>query len=93
MAFLDKVKDIADKGLDKAKDLGETASAKAKIAVVEAKMKDVYEEIGKAVVEAGGQIPEGGIAELLDKFKGFQDEVDAIKAALAEAKADDEKAE
>ena len=82
MAFFDKVKEAGSKAVDKAKDLGELGAAKAKIAVAESKIKGVYEEIGKAVVEAGGVIPEGGIAELLAKFQGFQDEIAAIKASL-----------
>ena len=86
MAFFDKVKDAADKGLSKAKDLGELGAAKAKIAVIESKIKDVYEEIGKTVFEAGGVVPEGGIAELMEKISGFMTEIEQIKASLDDDK-------
>ncbi len=94
MGFFDKVKEVASATVDKAKDLAEDGQAKVKIIGLEAKIKDVYTEIGKAVVEAGGVIPEAGIAEFLEKINGFKAEIDAQKKLLENApKAAEEAAE
>ena len=82
MAFFDKVKAAAATAVDKAKDLAEDGQAKVKILQLETKIKEVYGEIGKAVYEAGGVIPEAGIAEFIEKIKGFQAEIDAQKKLL-----------
>ncbi len=94
MGFLDKVKEVASAAADKAKDLAEDGQAKVKIIGLEAKIKDVYTEIGKAIVEAGGVIPEAGIGEFLEKINGFKAEIDAQKKLLENApKAAEEAAE
>jgi len=82
MGLFDKVKEVAASAVDKAKDLAEDGQAKVKILTLETKIKDVYTEIGKAVVEAGGVLPEGGIAEFLEKINGFKAEIEAQKKLL-----------
>jgi len=88
MAFMDKFKDIAgqglniakdlgEKGLDKAKDLKDIGAAKAKILMDQSKIKDVYTEIGKMVVEAGGMIPEAGIAAQLQRIQELEGDIAA----------------
>ena len=86
MAFLDKVTEVGAKGLNKAKDLGETATFKTKIALAEGKIKDVYTELGKALYEGGGVLPEGLFAELSEKIKPFEAEIEELKAKIAEIK-------
>lgn len=94
MAFFDKVKAVASTAATKAKDLAEDGQARVKILSLEGKIKEVYTEIGKLVVEAGGVLPEGGIAELLEKINGFKAEIDVQKALLENSDAaPEEKAE
>lgn len=74
MAFLDKVSDVFDQGVDAAKDLGEIGVAKGKILINDQKIKDVYKEIGELVYKAGGVIPEEGIQSYIEKIQELEAE-------------------
>lgn len=86
MAFLEKVTEVGAKGLSKAKDLGETAAYKTKIALAEGKIDDVYEEMGKALYEAGGVMDEQVFGDFVCRIKGFETEIEELKAKIAEIK-------
>ncbi len=51
MALFDKVKEVGLKGLDKAQDLGAQAKIKIEQEKTNAKIKDLYTEVGKSLIE------------------------------------------
>ena len=74
------IKEGADKAADKAKDIAETTKQKAAISEAERKIKDVYTEMGKNLLE---QFPDKA-KELFPEQIG---KIDEFKAAIEKAKA------
>lgn len=51
MALFDKVKEVGLKGLDKAQDLGAQAKIKIEQEKTQSKIKELYTEVGKNLIE------------------------------------------
>ncbi|MBQ1907983.1 MAG: hypothetical protein II488_04260 [Firmicutes bacterium] len=86
MAFFDKVKEVGSKGLDMAKDAGETAKYKIQISSTEDDIKKVFIEMGKKLLEEHADVAQelfgeevAKIAELKEKIAGLQAAIDAVK--------------
>ena len=86
MAFFDKVKEVGSKGLDMAKDAGETAKYKLQISSTEDDIKKVYIEIGKKLIEEHSEVAQelfgeqlAKITELKEKIAGLQAAIEAVK--------------
>ncbi len=80
MAFFDKVKEAGLKGLDKAQDLGAQAKIKLEQEKTQSKIKDLYAETGKALIEKFPDFFKENFAEAAGSF----DELQATLAKLAE---------
>ena len=64
MAFFDKVKEVGSKGLDMAKDAGETAKYKIQISSTEDDIKKVFIEMGKKLLEEHADVAQELFGEL-----------------------------
>ena len=83
MGFLDDVKELGNKALDKGKEAADTAKTKLQIAEAEGKIKDVLLEVAKDLLANHPEILEANYAEQFGKIKEFQAKIEELKAALA----------
>ena len=83
MGFLDDVKELGNKDLDKGKEAADTAKTKLQIAEAEGKIKDVLLEVARDMLANHPEILEANYAEKFAKIKEFQAKIEELKAALA----------
>jgi predicted AAA+ superfamily ATPase len=89
MSLLDKVKETAQKGAEKAKEVGKAGQDKIDSMKVEKKIKDLKEELGGVVyAQRSGNAAENADAEI-DRIVGEIGEAEASLAEAAEAEAAD----
>ena len=88
MAFLDKVKEAGAKGLDKAKDLGEIGKYKVQISSVEGDIKDIYMQIGQALVEKYPEMAAEKFTVDFAKIKELRARIETLNAKIEAVKAD-----
>lgn len=91
MAFFDKVKEVGAKGLDKAKDLGDQAKLNVQKEKAGIKVKDIYTEVGQALVEKFPEFFAENFAEQAEGLKGLQEEIAKLEEQLAAYKDKGEK--
>lgn len=90
MSFLEKFTDaVTTTGAavgSKAKELTEVAKLKNEIAVIEKKIKEEYEQIGKCYVEQYGDDPEAFAAAHVEHINSYQTTIKQKKCMLNEVK-------
>lgn len=72
MSFLNKMKKAGEAMVDKAKDLGDVAGLKMEKAQLKADIEDIYQEIGRQVVEAKDERFASQIADIEAKLVRIQ---------------------
>ena len=82
MGFLDDVKDLGSKALEKGKEAADTAKTKLQITEAEGKIKEVLLEIARDILANKPQILEENYAEKYGKIKEFQAKIEELKASL-----------
>ncbi len=86
MALFDKVKEVGLKGLDKAQDLGNQAKIKIAQEKAEFKVKDLYTEVGKTLVEKFPEFFTENFAEQAAALGELQAELAKLADEMAAAK-------
>ncbi len=89
--FRDKAMNLAEVGMNKAKEVGEIAKLNLAIAAEEENIKKAYIEIGKLYYAANAINPDPAYAEFCLKVGECKTKIDLNKAKIAEIKADDDK--
>ncbi len=82
MGFLDDVKDLGSKALEKGKEAADTAKTKLQITEAEGKIKEVLLEIARDILANKPQILEENYATQYGKIKEFQAKIEELKASL-----------
>jgi len=82
MGFLDDVKELGSKALDKGKELTDTAKTKLQITENESKVKNVLLEIGKDMLENHIDLLEEKYPAKLLEIKNLQAKIEELKASL-----------
>ncbi len=86
MALFDKVKEVGLKGLDKAQDLGNQAKIKLAEEKAEFKVKEIYTEVGKVLVEKFPEFFAENFVEQASALKDLQAELAKLAEEMAAAK-------
>ena len=83
MGFLDDVKDLGNKALEKGKEAADAAKTKLQITEAEGKIKELLLEVAKDLLANKPEILEANYAEQFGKIKEFQAKSEELKAALS----------
>ena len=83
MGFLDDVKDLGNKALEKGKEAADTAKTKLQISDNESKIKKVLVEIATDILENHTDILEEKYPAKLLEIKQLQAKIEELKASLA----------
>ena len=86
MALFDKVKEVGLKGLDKAQDLGNQAKIKIAQEKAELKVKELYTEVGKALIETYPDFFKENFGEKATLLGELQAEIAKLADEMAAAK-------
>ena len=86
MALLDSLKSAGGAAASKAKDAAGVAKLKLDITSAENKMKDLYTEIGKKLIEEQADFAAENFAEQVAALKDFEVQIEALKAEIEKIK-------
>ncbi len=83
MGFLDDVKDLGNKALEKGKEAADTAKTKLQIAEAEGKIKDLLLEVARDMLANKPELLEANYLPQFNKIKDFQKKIEELKETLA----------
>ena len=84
MAFLDTLKAVGEKGLDKAKDLGDIGKNKLEITKAESEIKKLYESIATELLAKEPELIKEKFPEQFHKIEDLKAQIEKFKAAIEE---------
>lgn len=88
MAFLDSLKEVGAKGLDKAKEVGELGKLKFDKAGAENEIKAIYAEVGQALIEKFPEFFNENFGDKVAKLGELKTKIAEIESAIAAVKED-----
>ena len=84
MAFLDTLKAVGEKGLDKAKDLGDIGKNKLEITKAEGEIKKLYETIATELITKEPELVKAKCPEQFGKIEELKAQIEKLQAAIEE---------
>ena len=86
MAFLDSLKEVGAKGLDKAKEVGEIGKLKFDKAGAENELKAIYTEVGQALIEKFPEFFNENFGDQVAKLGELKKKIAELEASIATLK-------
>lgn len=88
MAFLDSLKEVGAKGLDKAKEVGELGKLKFDKAGAENEIKAIYTEVGQMLIEKFPEFFNENFGDQVAKLGEIKAKIADLEAAITAVKED-----
>lgn len=86
MAFLDSLKEVGAKGLDKAKEVGELGKLKFDKAGTENEIKSIYSEVGQLLIEKFPEFFSENFGDQAAKLEELKEKIAQLEASIAALK-------
>ncbi len=83
MGFLDDVKELGNKALEKGKEAADTAKTKLQITEAEGKIKELLLEVARDMLANKPELLEANYGVQFLKIKEFQKKIEELKETLA----------